>query len=640
LFRVQTATPRTFEYAGHTISKGFAVSISADLPIGDDRITQLKFGGAVAGLGDSWTESGWGIWAEYTPYVDEITLRVEGDSHYTDQEDAIYDNTGTGGSSCGLFETVLTGIDLAFNAWTIYDWLKGIYQQPPVAEWQKDGHWSKAIVRQVKEWLLWYQYVNPDKPRLQTATANVWGYFEKGCSYILNITAEAKIYVQGLMILSDGTVIVCSDHIGTYGVSFQVIIEPDLVLISNDLDFTNIGESTTEVFNPGVYRVKLYAEFAGYHASNELSWYTANTSDYNLIFSGPEGNFGYINPPISKQFVANNKFGLSFLSGEGIRYYTETSRNPDKPIKHAQIYVNLDNPNMYLIGFENKQGSEDRDYNDMVISLEIISKPPNTPPIPSGPVYPCVNGTFTYSTSTTDPDGDNICYQFDWGDGSTTTTDWYPPGATASASHSWSSTGAYNIRVRAKDTYGTWSDWSSPLTVTVKVPVTEVRYMRGDQQTVNGLTAYILGLSQSDIAKSTSQGYKGLCGLICYTDVAVRHADGSETPIANGIAAVSRGSDGEGIQSATWNCPYIPLEPTDAIKITVGVVCGPSWHVSTVTFITEPLGATSLAPSTWTVYYYTKRVSTIKPPYVWASGYFYWGTTIYNSRIEGFAYTQ
>jgi len=156
-----------------------------------------------------------------------------------------------------------------------------------------------------------------------------------------------------------------ADNTYVYG---TVNIEPTLVIILNALGFTNIEESTTETFIPGIYRVKLYAEFAGYHAENELSWYEVGTTQYNLIFSGPEGNLGYVNPPIVKTFTINSQFGLSFNS-LGTRYFTETSKNPDG-IKHAMIYRNLDNPNMYLIGFENTLGGGDQDYNDMVISLE------------------------------------------------------------------------------------------------------------------------------------------------------------------------------------------------------------------------------------------------------------------------------
>jgi len=147
--------------------------------------------------------------------------------------------------------------------------------------------------------------------------------------------------------------------------------EPTLATILNTLGFTNIKESTIETFTPGTYNITLYAEFAFYHLLNELSWYVVGTAEYNLLFYGLEGNFGYVDPPIVKSFTANSTFGLSFLSPEA-RYFTETNKNPDG-IKHAQIYINLDDPDMYLIGFENKLGGGDKDHNDMVVSLELIA---------------------------------------------------------------------------------------------------------------------------------------------------------------------------------------------------------------------------------------------------------------------------
>ena len=137
------------------------------------------------------------------------------------------------------------------------------------------------------------------------------------------------------------------------------------------MGFTNIKESTIETFALGTYNITLYAEFAGYHLLNELSWYVVGTAEYNLLFSGLEGNFGYADPPIVKSFTANSTFGLSFLSPEA-RYFTETIKNPDG-VKHAEIYINLDDPDVYLIGFENMLGGGDGDYNDMVISLKLIA---------------------------------------------------------------------------------------------------------------------------------------------------------------------------------------------------------------------------------------------------------------------------
>lgn len=217
--------PTTFEYLGHTIAEGFAVSISADLPF-DGPITQIKFGGAIAGLGDTWNFIGAGFYIKYTPYVKEMWVNVEGDDHYTASEIAIYDNTGTGGPSSGLFSAVLDGIGLVFSVWQIYDWLAEVYQDPPVQEWQDNGHWSKAIIRQVKETGTdpLNPLVNPNKPRLQTGSANLWGYFEEDSSDILTITAQAEIYVQAWDQLGG---YVTNFYVGTYSVSFEVSVEPD-----------------------------------------------------------------------------------------------------------------------------------------------------------------------------------------------------------------------------------------------------------------------------------------------------------------------------------------------------------------------------------------------------------------------------
>ncbi|MFO7676928.1 MAG: PKD domain-containing protein [Thermoplasmatota archaeon] len=101
-------------------------------------------------------------------------------------------------------------------------------------------------------------------------------------------------------------------------------------------------------------------------------------------------------------------------------------------------------------------------------SLPPLNNPPNTPSIPSGPSTGNPGTSYTYGTSATDLDEDQVYYQFDWGDG--TTSDWigpYDSGSTGSASHSWSSSGTYQVRARAKDVYGAESGWSSSRTVTI-----------------------------------------------------------------------------------------------------------------------------------------------------------------------------
>ena len=154
--------------------------------------------------------------------------------------------------------------------------------------------------------------------------------------------------------------------------------EPSLVEILNTLGFTNIAESPVETFVSGTYNVTLYAEFAGYYDSNELSFYQVGSTVYELIFSGSEGGSGYIATPISKNISSPGEFGLSMYSPEGYRYFTENSFNPDGDV-HSKVYLNLDDSEMYLIGFENMfNSSADKDFQDMVFSLEVVQPPEPT----------------------------------------------------------------------------------------------------------------------------------------------------------------------------------------------------------------------------------------------------------------------
>jgi hypothetical protein len=148
------------------------------------------------------------------------------------------------------------------------------------------------------------------------------------------------------------------------------LAEPSLVTILNTLGYTNFVLSTAQTFPAGTYEARLLAEYAGYYDTNEFSCYPVDTSDFALLFSGPEGGYGYVTPPVIKTFSSNTTFGCSmYVAAEDHRYFTQTSLNPDHR-QHARVYRSLDVPGMYFIGFENMYGSPaDRDFQDMVVSI-------------------------------------------------------------------------------------------------------------------------------------------------------------------------------------------------------------------------------------------------------------------------------
>ncbi len=88
----------------------------------------------------------------------------------------------------------------------------------------------------------------------------------------------------------------------------------------------------------------------------------------------------------------------------------------------------------------------------------------NNPPFPPS-ITGTINGQagkeYYYTFSTTDPEGDDVYYYIEWGDGDK--EEWigpYESGEEEIRSHTWSKTGAYTIRAQAKDIYEAKSGWT------------------------------------------------------------------------------------------------------------------------------------------------------------------------------------
>lgn len=96
-----------------------------------------------------------------------------------------------------------------------------------------------------------------------------------------------------------------------------------------------------------------------------------------------------------------------------------------------------------------------------ILIQEIESDYPPSPPSILGPTNGHSGITYNYTVNSVDPDGDDVFYLFDWGDGSL--EGWLGPhdsGADTTYSHRWKR-GSYTIRVKAKNIYGVESDWGT-----------------------------------------------------------------------------------------------------------------------------------------------------------------------------------
>ena len=157
------------------------------------------------------------------------------------------------------------------------------------------------------------------------------------------------------------------------------------------------------------------------------------------------------------------------LAGYNI-YFGTASRDYSDPIDVGDV------TEVTLTGFDDggtyyfAATAYDEDDNESAYSEELVhtfsnGKPinsnPTTPSIPGGPSSGYIQSSYNFSTAASDPDGDALQYRFDWGDG--VISSW----GAASQSHSWSSSGDFCVKARAKDSKGALSGWSDCKSITI-----------------------------------------------------------------------------------------------------------------------------------------------------------------------------
>jgi hypothetical protein len=89
-----------------------------------------------------------------------------------------------------------------------------------------------------------------------------------------------------------------------------------------------------------------------------------------------------------------------------------------------------------------------------------LVSPPTVPTI-DGPSEGKPNTEYDFTATSTDPEGGQVWYWFDWGDG--TNSGWLGPFASGTAgtgSHTWSTEEGFTIRAKAKDSTDAESDWA------------------------------------------------------------------------------------------------------------------------------------------------------------------------------------
>lgn len=124
---------------------------------------------------------------------------------------------------------------------------------------------------------------------------------------------------------------------------------------------------------------QLYITIAGNAATNKFGWY--DVDGQHELFSGSDSAF----------FTPNGAFGLYMETASHGTFYTESSLNTDSSGQHFALFKQSNGK--LWIGIEDLPlNSSDRDYNDLVLSLEAIDGSNIPTPEPASLLTFCLGG--------------------------------------------------------------------------------------------------------------------------------------------------------------------------------------------------------------------------------------------------------
>ena len=125
--------------------------------------------------------------------------------------------------------------------------------------------------------------------------------------------------------------------------------------------------------------------------------------------------------------------------------------NPDITTLHHPYGLVADGNTVFVTGWSGK-------IDKLIFSNE--NQPPSTPEI-QGPTNGKVGTSYSYSFTSTDPEGEDIFYYIDWGDGKV--KEWigpYTSGSEITIDHSFSNQGTFIVKTRTRDEDYGISGWS------------------------------------------------------------------------------------------------------------------------------------------------------------------------------------
>ncbi len=176
--------------------------------------------------------------------------------------------------------------------------------------------------------------------------------------------------------------------------------------------------------------------------------------------SGPSSG----DPGVSYSFTAttadpnNEKISFQFDWGDGIH---SNWSDPVDSGGSVTMYHSFSGQDTFRVKVRAKNSHDEQSAWSAAHEIT-IGQPPGAPAAPTGPDSGSPGTSYSFTATATDPDEDQISYQFEWGDGiQSNWSSFVDSGGSVTISHSWSGKGSYQVRVRVKDSHGDTSGWSS-----------------------------------------------------------------------------------------------------------------------------------------------------------------------------------
>ena len=215
-----------------------------------------------------------------------------------------------------------------------------------------------------------------------------------------------------------------------------------------ECNIDNATQLTVPIDNASEYNYN-----AGFFMWNDTRETISNSIDgRDYTYTIDAFSEGFINFTFEEQ-IAHRKSIKAFYKNIFVTSQTKGMLNIDGDAVDFTIYMDDD----------------DDGFTDREIEPSYFERPPEKPSKPIGESEGKVGEIYSFESSAVDPDGDQVKYLWDWGDGNY--SGWlgpYDSGDVVEADYSWEYHGVYSIRVKAIDSSFRESDWSDPLTITVK----------------------------------------------------------------------------------------------------------------------------------------------------------------------------